>query len=314
MAVLTVREFVYQMYRLINASNPTVPLQGDLQNLAISVMNELTDSYASTGLMLTIAKTITCPINIGINTIRFVDDTYPTYDTKREMVQLTTLSPQFTVAQGSLYLVGDGVTGNGIPANTTIIAIQFNTVTMSNSATITGPSTLTFTQPIVIPEITFVTQGRIANIDSAWLLLDGVTYPMIDKSRDDFLAAWKYLPLQGLPRFIISYPGTDFVDVQVYPAPSQTFQFYLRGKFQLPFLTSNSDMSGFPQYYIRYLMYAVAREVALFTGRADAWTDKLEQRYIETQQVVEAASEINLAISGDEQSLLNGAFRVRAGI
>ena len=81
MAALTVREFIYQMYRLINASNPTTPLHGDLQNLALTVLNQLLDSYASTGLMITIAKTITCDISIPINTIRFVDDTYPTFDT-----------------------------------------------------------------------------------------------------------------------------------------------------------------------------------------------------------------------------------------
>lgn len=314
MAAMLVRQFIFQMYRLINASNPTTPLHGDLQNLALSVLNQLLDSYASTGLMITIAGTISCPINIGINTIRFVDDTYPVYDTKTEMVTLTTSSPVFNVAQGSIYMVGDKVTGNGIPVNTVIIDITFDTITLSNSATITGQSVLTFTQPIVIPGITFVTEGRIANIDNAWLLLNGVTYPMIYKSRPDFLSAWKYEPLQGLPRFIITYPGNDYVDVQVYPAPSQFFQFNLRGKFQLPTLTINSDLSELPQYYIRYLMYATAREVCLFNGRADAWTDKLEQRYLETEEIMEAATEINLAISGDEQSLLNGAWRVRAGI
>lgn len=314
MAAMTVRKFLYQMYRLINASNPTVPLHGDLQSLALDVLNQLLESYASTGLMLTIAKTISCPVNLGIKTIRFVDDSYPTSDTKTEMVTLITSSPIITVAQGSIYLVGDIVTGNGIPANTTILSIYFDTITLSNSATITGPSILTFTQPIVIPGITFVTEGRIANVDSAWLILNGVTYPLINKSRDDFLAAWKYEPLQGLPRYIIVYPGTDYVDIQLYPAPSQFYQFYLRGKFQLPELNINSNLSEVPQYYIRYLMYAVAREVCLFNGRADSWTDKLEQRFIETQQIMEAASEINLAISGDEQSLLNGAWRVRAGV
>jgi hypothetical protein len=314
MAAITLRQFIFQMYRLINASNPTVPLHGDLQNLALTVLNQLLDSYAATGLMLTIAKTVSCPIFPEIHTIRFVDDTFPTNDILMEFVELTTLSPSFTVGNASIYSIGTLVTGNGIPSNTSIINIAFNTITLSNSATITGPSTLTFTQPINVPGVTFITQGRLANIDSAWLILDGVTYPMIYKSRDDFLAAWKFEPLKGLPRFIISYPNTDWVDVQVYPAPSNYFQFFLRGKFQLPEETINSSLSQLPQYYVRYLMYAVAREVALYTSRADAWTDKLEARYQECYDIMQASSEINLAISGDEQSLLNGAWRVRAGI
>jgi hypothetical protein len=314
MAAMTVRQFIFQMYRLINASNPTTPLHGDLQNLALSVLNQLMDFYSSTGLMLTIAKTITASATLGMNIFRFVDDTYPTNEIQTEQVILTTLSPDFTVMNGSNYTVGDLVTGNGIPANTNILSIYFNTVTLSNSATITGPSNLTFTSPIVVPSVTFVTEGRIANIDSAWLQLNGVTYPLIYKSRDDFLAAWKYEPLQGLPRFIIAFPNTNYVDVQLYPAPSQSFDFFLRGKFQLAELTINSDMSHLPQYYIRYFLFAVSREVALYTGRADAWTDKLELRYQEAYDIMAASSEVNLSISGDEQSLLNGAWRVRAGI
>ena len=69
--VITVRAFIYQMYRLINASNPVVPLHGDDESLALQVMNEIFSSYASSGLMTTIAQTVTVPINNGIKFIYF---------------------------------------------------------------------------------------------------------------------------------------------------------------------------------------------------------------------------------------------------
>src|ERR1051325_7966689 len=128
----TFRDFAFQVYRLISAQNPTTPLHGDDQNLCLLVLNQLLDSYASTGLMLTIAKSASCNLSIG----------------QQEVV--------------------------------------------------VGPATY-----IPRPNITL---GRLANLDSAWLLLNGVTYTLIDKSRDEFLAAWKYDPLQGLPRFIITFP------------------------------------------------------------------------------------------------------------
>lgn len=241
----TVREFVYQMYRLISASNPTVPLHGDDESLAVRVLNQIMNSYASTGLMLTIAKTVSAPINLGMREIVFTASDAPP------------------------------------PSN---------------------------------PAEVQIAEGRLANLDSAWLVLSGVTYPLIDKSRDEYLAAWKYQPLQGLPRFIITFPETHLVRAQLYPAPSQFYEFFCRGKFQKTPLTVNDTLDGLPDYYELFLLYAVARYVSKFKARGTAWTPDLEADYRELKDQMEAASEVNLSISGDEQSLLNGAFRVRAGI
>lgn len=312
--VFTVRDFVFQMYSLITPSNPTVPLHGPDQELAIQVLNQLMQSFASTGLMLTIAKTVSVGIDIGTNTVRLTDPDYPTGTTVYENVNLTGFSFTFTVTNGLIYNVGDIISGNGIQPDTTITAIATNTITISNYATFTGASLLGFEHLTPIAGIVFIQEGRLANLDSAWMLLNGVTYPMIDKSRDDFLASWKYDPLQGLPRFVIVYPQTQYVDIRLYPGPSQFFEFFVRGKFQFPPFTANSDLSSLPQYYIRYLLFAVAKDVSMYKGRSSAWTPILESMLREAQDIMEASSEVNLSITGDEQSLLNGAWRVRAGI
>lgn len=311
---MTVREFCFQMYRLISASNPTVPLHGDDEKLAVRVLNQILQSYASSGLMLTIAKTVSVDINLPIKEIYFTDPNYSTTTTQKEIVTLTTASPSFTVADSSIYFVGDLVTGGGIPALTTILSIVGNVVTLTANATTTGASALTFTHDVSDPSVAYIKQGRLANLDSAWLVLSGVTYPLIDKSRDEFLAAWKYEPLQGLPRFIITFPETSVVRAQLYPAPSQFYTFFARGKFQLPSLTVNDDLSMVPEYWHLYFLYAVAKYVSKFKGRGSAWTPDLEAEYRELKDNMEAASEVNLSIAGDEQSLLNGAWRTRAGI
>ncbi len=311
----TVREFVFQMYRLITASNPTVPLHGDDEKLAIRVLNQILSNYASSGLLLTIAKTVTVSINSPVKEIWFVSPSYVgPVTTQQETCVLTKISPSFTVIDGSIYSVGDSVSGGGIPLGTEILSIVGNTITMTMNATITGSSILTFSHEIPTPGIVYIREGRLANLDSAWLQLNGVTYPLIDKSRDEFLAAWKYEPLKGLPRFIITYPDTSYVRAQLYPAPSQFFDFFARGKFQKLPLTSNDTLEGLPDYQELYLLYAVAKYVSKFKGRGSAWTQDLENEYRELKAQMEAASEVNLSIAGDEQSLLNGSWRVRAGI
>ncbi len=311
----TVREFIYQMYRLISASNPTIPLHGDDEQLAIRVMNQILKSYASSGLMLTIAKTVSVDINLPVKEIYFTEPDYTgPVTTQTETVTLTAASPVITVADGSIYNIGDGVSGGGIPLLTTIISIATNTITLSANATLNGASVLTFSQEVPHPNVVYIKEGRLANLDSSWLVLSGVTYPLIDKSRDEFLAAWKYEPLQGLPRFIITFPDTKIVRAQLYPAPSQFYTFFARGKFQKTILTSNDTLEGLPDYFELFFLYAVAKYVSKFKGRGSAWTPDLEAEYRELKDDMEAASEVNLSIAGDEQSLLNGAWRVRAGI
>jgi hypothetical protein len=311
----TVREFVFQMYRLITASSPTVPLHGDDESLAIRVLNQILTNYASSGLLLTIARTVTVNINLPVKEIWFTSPDYVgPVTTQTETVTLTKASNSITVVDGSIYSVGDGISGGGIPVGTKILSIVVNVVTMTMNATIDGASLLTFSHEIPTPDIVYIKEGRLANLDSAWLQLSGVTYPLIDKSRDEFLAAWKYEPLQGLPRFIITFPDTNIVRAQLYPAPSQFFTFFCRGKFQKVPLTSNDTLEGLPEYQELFLLYAVARYVAKFKGRGSAWTADLEADYRELKAQMEAASEVNLSIAGDEQSLLNGAWRVRAGI
>jgi hypothetical protein len=112
----------------------------------------------------------------------------------------------------------------------------------------------------------------------------------------------------------MTFPETGLVRAQLYPAPSQFYTFFARGKFQLSPLTSNDTLEGLPEYYELFFLYAVAKYVSKFKGRGSAWTPDLEAEYRELKDNMEAASEVNLSISGDEQSLLNGAWRVRAGI
>lgn len=180
------------------------------------------------------------------------------------------------------------------------------TLTIGQQEVVTGSSTYTPT-----PDITL---GRLSNIEECWLLLSGVTYPLVQVAREEFNSAWKYDPLQGLPRFVIAFPQTEITTLRIYPAPSQVFEFFVRGKFQLGELTSNDDMSLIPEYMQLYLTYALARQLAPFKGRANAWTAALETLYKELRDDISNASEVNVAIVGERDSLLNGAWRVRAGV
>lgn len=237
----TVKGFVQDSYQLISASSPTVPLHGNDMSKGIQFLNELMDSYSSTGLMTTIAQHITFTLPIAQQEITFGSPTF-----------------------------------------------------------------------IPTPDVTIA--GRLSNLQNAWLELDNVTYPLIDESRNTFFASYKFDPQLGLPRFVIITNEVDLTRMRFYPAASQVYTVNVYGKFQLANVDENSLMSGLPSYYIRYLRFALAKDLSFYKARTEAWTEKLENEYRESKKDMESVSSVNLNIETEQESYLNGSWRVRAGV
>lgn len=173
---------------------------------------------------------------------------------------------------------------------------------------------ITIGEPDYVPTPDITSPGRLVNLLNAWVTLDNVTYPLIDESRTEFFSSYKYAPLMGLPRYVIVQPQTNLTVVQVYPGPSQPYLLSIYGKWQLRSLTSNDDMSSLPSYYFMYLQFALAKYLAVYKARAAAWTPMLEEMYLTLEKDMVAASSTNLDININNESWLNGAWRVRAGI
>lgn len=230
--------------------------------------------------------------------------------------------------QDSYQLISPGSPTTPLHGDDMSKGIQFmNELLSSYSGTgllITVAKQVDFTMSIGQQYVTFadasytpaadVQQGRLANLQNAWLLLEGVTYPLVDESRNVFYDSYKYDPQQGLPRFCIIKNETDVTSMRVYPAPSQVYQLSVYGKFELATLGENDNMSSLPMYYFRYLRFALAKDLAMCKGRAQAWTADLENMLKNAKEDMETVSSVNLAIQSDHDSYLNGSWRVKAGI
>ena len=176
-----------------------------------------------------------------------------------------------------------------------------------------GQSILTFGSPTYIPTPDVI-EGRPSNIQNMWLELDGVTYPLIMENRNVFYQSYKYEPQLGLPRFAIIQNQVDLTQIQFYPGASQGYNVHMYGKFQLPDLNINGTMALVPTYCIMFLQFAVAKYLAFFKGRSMAWTQALEDELMKLTKDIESVSSVNLNIETEQESYLNGAWRVRAGV
>lgn len=177
-----------------------------------------------------------------------------------------------------------------------------------------GQGLITLGPPDFVPTPDIIDENRLSNLESAYITLQGESYPLIIQDRHTFMASYKYAPLQGLPRFIILYPQTNITTIQLYPAPSQEYGLTIYGKFQLSSLGINDTMDLLPTYFQRWLQFAVAKDLAMYLGRAQAWTEVLEGMLVKAEMDMKAASSINIEILTATESMLNGNWRVMAGV
>lgn len=236
--------------------------------------------------------------------------------------------PVKSFVQDSYQLISPNSPTVPLQGNDISKGVQFlNELLQSYSATglmITIAKQVDFTMSIGQMEVTFsdpsytgaadIKTGRLANLQNAWLTLEGVTYPLVDESRNVFFDSYKYNPQQGLPRFVIITNETDLTRMRVYPSPSQVFDLSVYGKFELDTLTQNATMESLPLYFIRFLRLALAKDLAMYKGRSEAWTSRLEEMMIEAKLDMQSVSSVNLAIQSDHDSYLNGSWRVKAGV
>lgn len=159
-----------------------------------------------------------------------------------------------------------------------------------------------------------INEGRLANMSDSWLEYQGVTYPLTIYQDHEFFSQYKFSPLKGLPLYAIVFDEINSTRVQLYPAPSQGYEFFAYGKFELPPFTSASDMDALPEYFQRFFQFAVAKDLAFYNGRASAWTQDLENILTIARDDMESISNMNLNIVEPVGNMLNGAARVKAGV
>ena len=178
----------------------------------------------------------------------------------------------------------------------------------------TGDQELSIGSPDFVPTPD-ITEGRLSQLMESWLILEGVTYPLLELSETEFNQSWKYNPLDGLPRYLIIRQETDISYARIYPAPSQEFTLFIRAKFEISDFDTNDTMETLPKYYMRYLKFALASDLADYKGRSEAWTPKLEAKLKQARSDMIAASPINLdVVSQDNSTTPNGKWRVISGI
>lgn len=177
-----------------------------------------------------------------------------------------------------------------------------------------GTGTVTFADASVLPAAD-VQQGRLTMVDNVWLVLNNVTYPLINITGSEFNDSYKLDTLQSLSKYYVVEFGVDTTTLRLYPAVSAAYTLHVVGKFEYSEVGQNDNMSFLPLYYIDFLRLALARKLCLYKGRTEAWNQMLELQYQENYDRILSISPVNTDINPDDgESQLAAAAAVRAGV
>lgn len=192
------------------------------------------------------------------------------------------------------------------------ISGQFNPISMEVTVPAhTGQQDYIFADEVNFPDADY-TGGRLVATQNAWILFEGVRYPLTDITRNRFNNAALYEIQVGLPLNYIIYDQNDYTVLRLWPAPQQEYILIVDGKIQPEFIHSNTEMT-IPDYMTLFLKYATAKECAFGLNRESAWSAKMEERFLDLERQMINKSPRNVDI-GRRRNMLNGATLVASGL
>lgn len=117
-------------------------------------------------------------------------------------------------------------------------------------------------------------------VDTLTFNLGVVRYSMSEMTREDYFASPRVDNIQSLPFSYRCERVLDGMNIYIYFLPAAVYQMKMQGKFALPEVTKDTDLSlDYDFYYIEYLRYALADYICAEYGAT--MPDQAAQKYKE---------------------------------
>jgi hypothetical protein len=141
---------------------------------------------------------------------------------------------------------------------------------------------------------------RLVRLKYCVLIINGYRYPVDVIDDYDYYCMIYAETAQGRPTGV--FFSNDMTGTGTYERsklvfikqPDQAYQCEIKGKFVLPTLTLNSDITIIPAYYMKLLRYSLAKELALMYHPQN-WTADHEKNLIELKDATFSIADTDLS-------------------
>lgn len=312
---VTANDLILGALKRINSYAPGEPLANDDAIDALDTLNELLDSWS----------TDQCSVFADAeNLLTFVAGQYQytigNYAAGNFPGIVTNASATITGATVPTDMIArSDLTGSGIPAGTTVVSTNpgAGTILMSAPATLTpGIQQIAYTIPgdFKIPRPLRVTDSftRITTAGTS-----GLDYPIQSVDQKQYNAIGYKGISAPWPIAMWYNPTYPLGNLYFYQNPSGAGQLHLFTDNILTNFATLTQAASVPQGYVRWIKWALAKELAPEYGKA--WTQTMEANWKTAQTLVRSLNSVPTPVSNydgilvgaryDAGWILNGGFR-----
>lgn len=147
----------------------------------------------------------------------------------------------------------------------------------------------------------------IVKLDYVNLAFGNVIYPVRIIAKSEYYDNIRISSLQSIPVFCFLERGSTTSSINFYPTPIRAFPMEIKAKVALNYLTRFTTITAVPQYFIKFLRHALARDLLPYYPSSN-WTDRSEAEYQRLYKLITAADEWNLSIKTDKTLNYGGPF------
>lgn len=300
---VTANDLILGALKRINAYAPGESLANDDAIDALDTLNELLDSwstdessvYASSENILTFTAG-QYQYTVG----NYAGGTFPGIVSVAGTVNITGATiPADLVARAD-------ITGSGIPAGTTIVSVNAGagTAVMSQAATLTpGIQQISYTIPgdfkIARPMRVTKSFTRITTSGTS-----GLDYPIDVVDQNQYIAIG-YKGISAPWPIVVWYnPTYPLGNLYFYQNPSGSGSLHLFTDNILTRLESLTQAVQLPQGYVRWIKWALAKELAPEYGKA--WSQTMQNNWKEAQTAVRSLNQVPQPVANYDPIILGG--------
>ncbi len=137
---------------------------------------------------------------------------------------------------------------------------------------------------------------NLLTVDNLTFNIDVVRYSLIENTRSEYFEGPRVDNIQSLPYSYRVERGLGGCTIYLYFVPEAVYQMKLSGKFALPDVTLQTDLTlAYDTYYIEYLRYALAAEICEEWGAT--FPDQSKMKFMAMEKKLMEVSPKDLSIN-----------------
>ena len=152
-----------------------------------------------------------------------------------------------------------------------------------------------------------VDSDRIVDIKHVAVISGGIRYPVKVIDDYEYYISMYNTNSVGRPSSLILQNNIDVSTLTFLPAPDRSYTAEIKAKFVLKNISLNADITDVPAYYIRYLKFALAKELC-FEYMPENWNQFKEQELMKLQNRIESMSDVDMSLRMSDALVGNRRF------